>query len=288
MTNSPQSHSAPSGNEESLQTLIRAIQLSAGQFSLILARCNFRALRERMIQQLRERCPVQIQTMMLPEGAVQLFTAINANFGNAPPPALMVFGLETVNELNPVLTSANQVREEFRNRFAFPLVLWVNDNILQKLIRLAPDLKSWSTTIEFRMEPDELTQLIHQTTDEVFAKVLDSRENVFLDNAALDLKGGSPHRLELQAACKQLKALGISLETNLEASLEFVLGRVADNSKADSREHYEQSLALWRQAVALETNEPTTLPHKSKIQNPKSKIPSALWACAFLPGPVVA
>ena len=273
MTDSPPSHSVLSANEESLQTLVRAIQLSTGQFSLILARCNYRSLRERMMQQLRELSPVPIQTMTLPEGAVQLFTAIKAEVGNNLPSALMVFGLEAVNDLDTVLTSANQVREEFRNRFAFSLVLWINDDILQKLIRLAPDLKSWSTTIEFLIATDELTQLIQQTADDVFAKVLDSRENVFLDNAALDLKGGSPHRLELQAAYKQLKTLGTPLEADLEASLEFVLGRVADNSKTDSREHYERSLALWRQTIELETNEtttPTTNP-KSKIQNPKSQ-----------------
>ena len=273
MTDSPPSHSVLSANEESLQTLVRAIQLSTGQFSLILARCNYRSLRERMMQQLRELSPVPIQTMTLPEGAVQLFTAIKAEVGNNLPSALMVFGLEAINDLDTVLTSANQVREEFRNIFAFPLVLWINDDILQKLIRLAPDLKSWSTTIEFLIATDELTQLIQQTADDVFAKVLDSRENVFLDNAALDLKGGSPHRLELQAAYKQLKTLGTPLEADLEASLEFVLGRVADNSKTDSREHYERSLALWRQTIELETNEtttPTTNP-KSKIQNPKSQ-----------------
>ena len=272
MTDSLPSHSVAE-NEASLQTLVRAIQLSTGQFSLILARCNYRSLQASMMQQLRQLCPVEVQAMTLSVSTTQLFTAIKIDFEHDPPSALMVFGLEAVNDLDTVLTAANQVREEFRNRFAFPLVLWVNDDILQKLIRLAPDLKSWSTTIEFHLAPDELTQLIQQTTDDVFAKVLDSRENVFLDNAALDFKGGSPHRLELQAAYRELKTLGAPLGTDLAASLEFVLGRVADNSKAASREHYERSLALWRQTIALETNEtttPTPTNPKSKIQNPKS------------------
>jgi len=61
----------------------------------------------------------------------------------------MVFGLESVKDINTVLTSANQVREEFRKNFPFPILLWINDQVLQKLIRLATDLENWATIIEF-------------------------------------------------------------------------------------------------------------------------------------------
>ncbi|MEQ9552298.1 MAG: hypothetical protein RIM23_22130 [Coleofasciculus sp. G3-WIS-01] len=43
-------------NERSLNTLARAIQLSRGQFCLILARCNYACCQERMAQQLQQRC----------------------------------------------------------------------------------------------------------------------------------------------------------------------------------------------------------------------------------------
>jgi hypothetical protein len=36
------------------------------------------------------------------------------------------------------------VRNEFPKQFQFPLVLWINDEVLQKLIRLAPDFKNWA------------------------------------------------------------------------------------------------------------------------------------------------
>jgi hypothetical protein len=38
------------------------------------------------------------------------------------------------------------MRDEFRKQFQFPLVLWVNDEILRKLLLLAPDLKDWAAT----------------------------------------------------------------------------------------------------------------------------------------------
>ncbi|WP_044260876.1 hypothetical protein, partial [Richelia intracellularis] len=40
-------------NQRSLQRLIRAINLSKGQFALILVRCNYQQLRQRMLDNLR-------------------------------------------------------------------------------------------------------------------------------------------------------------------------------------------------------------------------------------------
>ncbi len=37
----------------------------------------------------------------------------------------MVFGLESVGNLDELWSATNQVREEFRKNFPFPLVLWV-------------------------------------------------------------------------------------------------------------------------------------------------------------------
>jgi WD40 repeat protein/tetratricopeptide (TPR) repeat protein len=158
----------------------------------------------------------------------------------------MIVGLESLLEIDTVLTATNQIREEFR-KFNFPLVLWVTDAILYKLIRLIPDFHSWATTVEFQMTVDELIQFLRQTVDEVFAKVLNSRDNVFLDNAALDIENGSPRCAEIKSACEELQHRGVTLDPELEAGLEFILGRVADNSDVGSRKHYEQSLALWKQ-----------------------------------------
>lgn len=97
------------------------------------------------------------------------------------------------------------------------------------------------------MTVDELIQFMRQTIDEVFAKVLNARENVFLDNAALDLDRGSPRCAELRSAREELQHQGVRLDSDLEAGLEFILGRIADNSDVVSRHHYEQSLALWQQ-----------------------------------------
>ncbi len=57
-------------NEDSLKSLIRGITRFQGEFSLILAVCNYRTLREQIVQQLREQCPVEVRELAL-EPSVQ-------------------------------------------------------------------------------------------------------------------------------------------------------------------------------------------------------------------------
>jgi hypothetical protein len=131
-------------NKRSLRKLERAITLSQGQFSLILVCCNCPSLRLRVVNRLPEFSSVQIQELTLHPSVNTLFTTILTAMEEPPPPALMVFGLESVVAIDQVLIATNLVRDEFRKQFPFPLVLCVNDEILQKLIRLAPDFRSWA------------------------------------------------------------------------------------------------------------------------------------------------
>ncbi len=138
------------GNERSLKTLARAIAHSRGEFSLILARCPGRRLQALMEQQLRERCELAIQKLVLKPEATTLLFNIQAEIGAEPPEALMVLGLESVAELDELLRHSNRVRDQFRD-LSFPLVLWVTEAVLQKMIWLAPDFKSFATrSIQFQ------------------------------------------------------------------------------------------------------------------------------------------
>jgi hypothetical protein len=230
-------------NDESLRMLARSLTLSQGQFSLILARCNYRSLRQRLMEQLRERCPVDFRERVLDPSAKTIETTIQEELRDEPPPAVIISGLESVRDLDSVLLATNQARDEFRKNFPFPLVLWGTDEVLRRLIRVAPDFESWAATpIEFEIATDELIHFIQETADEVFAKVLDAGAGIFLDNAALNLGTGSPLRAELESARHELQSRGVKLDPELEASLEFVLGRDADGSVEQSRQHYERSL----------------------------------------------
>ncbi|MEG4963455.1 MULTISPECIES: WD40 domain-containing protein [unclassified Microcoleus] len=162
-------------NERSLKTLVRSITMSQQQFSLILVRCNYQQLRQQIAQRLREVSPVPIQDFVLPASVKTLYTTLLAStfqegfspVGSAS--ALMVFGLETVVAIDELMASTNQVRDEFRKNFSCPVILWVTDDIVTKMIRLAPDFKSWAAaTIKFEMAVDELINFLAGRADTIF------------------------------------------------------------------------------------------------------------------------
>ena len=234
-------------NEESLKTLIRAIRLSQGGFSPILVRCNYARLRERVVQELREKCPIKIHELVLDTSVKTLFTTIEKALNGEQPQALMVLGLELVDALDRVIVATNQVREEFRKTFPFPLVLWVNDRILRKFIRLAPDFESWTTLIEFAIATDELVELIRDKVEQIFSDRLIVPRWIC---SAIHLDDCS----ELETACQELQRRGADLEPELEASLEFVRG-LDDYVKTQldaALEHYQKSLAFWQECNQLE------------------------------------
>ncbi|MGJ5628124.1 nSTAND1 domain-containing NTPase [Nostoc sp. CALU 1950] len=226
-------------NVRSLHTLVRAISLSHGEFSLILLRCNYAALCQRVVQRLHQLSPVRIREITLPASVKMLYINIREQLGDEQPPRLMIFGLESVKDIDKVLTSANQVREEFRKNFPFPILLWVNDSVLQKFIRLAADLENWATIIEFENPTDELVNFLQQKSYEIFAG---------------NITPNSQMCRELETARQDLQNRGEVLEATLQASLEFVLG-LNDylHDQIDSAlAHYQQSLGFWQQSNYLE------------------------------------
>jgi hypothetical protein len=143
MTNHSDSEDFVASNKRSLRRLERAIAMSQGQFSLILVCSNHSGLRRKVVTRLQEISSVQIQELTLHPSVNTLFTTILTAI-EEPPPALIVFGLDSIPAIDQVLSATNLVRNEFPKQFQFPLVLWINDEVLQKLIRLAPDFKNWA------------------------------------------------------------------------------------------------------------------------------------------------
>jgi hypothetical protein len=140
-------------NQRSLRTLVRAIAYSEGQFSIILAACNDTNQRQQIVSQVKQLYPVEIQELQLAPQDISIYSKVASLLEHSQPQALMVFGLETAINIDRLLMATNIVRDEFRKHCSFPLILWVNDEIKQKLIRLAPDYKNWAgVPIQFEAE----------------------------------------------------------------------------------------------------------------------------------------
>ncbi|MFN6539489.1 MAG: eIF2A-related protein [Nostoc sp. EkiNYC01] len=253
-------------NERALRSLGRAIALSNGQFSLVLVSCNYRVLQEEMLQRLEEVSSglYHIQKVVLPHNARSLYTTIHLQLvtRDRPPSALMILGLESVDELDDFLRSINHIRDEFRKRHPFPIIVWMNDEVLQKVVRLAPDFASWAATpIEFEMTTRSLLQFLQQETDALFARVLPKntaqpQAPKFTENYST-LEQVWEHNYELHFAIRELQNRGITLEPELHASLEFVFG--LDNYVSDrinlALNHFQKSLQVWQKLVETEKAE---------------------------------
>ncbi|MGB3761517.1 MAG: hypothetical protein WBA07_34915 [Rivularia sp. (in: cyanobacteria)] len=142
-----------------VQRLARAIALSDGEFSLLLACCNSANKQEEILSVLKEFSTVNIRKVILSSKAETLYTNIVSVLGSSQPDALVVRGLESVEAINQLIISTNLMRDEFGKQFKFPLVLFVNEDILRKLVRLAPDLKDWAAST-FRFQNSSQRELL--------------------------------------------------------------------------------------------------------------------------------
>ncbi len=232
-------------NQRALNVLLQSITLSADEFTLLLPICNYGALQKRLIDQLQTQAPEGVQILALPQRVDSLYSLLQNAIAPGHPTALMIVGLDQVQDIDAVLAATNLVREEFRKHFRFPVWIWINDQVQQKLIRQAPDIESWATPIPFHSEPDLLQESLRQIVDRLYEQVrlgndLTVAEETVNENLRL--------QQELEAAIADLHARQIDLDPELEANIAFARGQLAlgaEGIDAIVRERYEQSLQLW-------------------------------------------
>ncbi|MEG4105088.1 nSTAND1 domain-containing NTPase, partial [Microcoleus sp. S13_C5] len=237
MINSNLAEDIASENERSLSTLVRTIARFQRKFSLTIVRCNYASLRSAMLEKLRDRSTVEYQELALEPATKTLYQTILNAVQEQPPKALIVVGIESVVAIDDLLAGANRARDQFKQDFAFPLILWVTDTVLSKFSRSANDLKSWAPPpIQFTMPPDDLMNLLQHQASQAFADV----ENFKLDDCEVE---SLKHDL-----------LNAALDQELQASWQFIRGLVEfkTNQIDSSLEHYQQSLTFWQQNHQLE------------------------------------
>lgn len=246
-------------NKRSLKILARALTLAMGQFSLILVRCNYAAVQQKVLQQLKD----YLEKEDTRRGNYY-FQRINLNrlVGSAPinslydcikqggsygPSALIISGFESVHDLESLLKSTNQLREELKQNFSLPMVLWLSDEVMQKLVRFAPDFKSWAAcSIKFEINTADLINILSTPATELFARFLNPNQNLGLSVTS--------NCQELKAAVRDCHKREIRLETATIAGVEFALGVEANsNEQLDvALKHYQNSAGLWQQVCSQE------------------------------------
>jgi len=258
-------------NKNALNNLRRAVVLGQGQFSLILARANYQHLQRVLIDELREHTRLRVVT--LPPVATQLRDAILAQL---PSPqsreedrVLMVTGLEDIRsaeQLKALLRAANLGRDELPKTFDTPVVLWVNDEILQQLNRFAPDLKSFAATpLRFEYPMNALMAVLERQAESTFQAILtgDTRELFGDVSAGEEIENGAGARVRrcylrskeipfaLSLLERKAETQSEEISNDLVADLLFLQGRNLhqQGDVEQTRSCYESSLMHWQQAA---------------------------------------
>jgi WD40 repeat protein len=217
--------------EAILIRLLRAIALSEGEFALLLARCNSREVRDRLIAELRSHlnAGLYVWDATPATGVVNLVDILE----DAPEgtQAACVTGLEGSPHLNDILAIANNAREEFRKRLAFPVVVWVTDEVEGKLRRRSSDLASWAAPpFVFAMDRLELQGIL-------------DRETAAVVDWAFSREGRRGKGAELERVWQEWQGTGEAVLPELEARVALAFGIEAGSTDA-ARVSLERCLAL--------------------------------------------
>ncbi|PZO40016.1 MAG: hypothetical protein DCF19_12555 [Pseudanabaena frigida] len=242
-------------NEDLLQELSMTLDMYEGEFKLLLARCNYQDLRDRLIIRLKEIHPQPIHEIRLPRSQKDLYNYIIAQVPSETPAALSIVGLDELDDLQAALLDLNINREMFRDRCAYPIVWWISDAVHKRIIRIAPDFESWTTTLDFEIATDELLTSLDDGSEALFSHVLAPSEVPFFKKLGQIHRLGSILCSELETALKDLGDRGLNLEPKLQANLNFIRGLDTlppNNSPEKALQYLQTSFDYWQQIGDLE------------------------------------
>ncbi|WP_448570388.1 nSTAND1 domain-containing NTPase, partial [Trichothermofontia sp.] len=230
-TPDPLSLCASPENQEALAEIQALVELAQGEFSLVLARCNYARLRDCLIEQLQQEIP-NLRLIHLEPTTQQVYATLRDSLTETlhdrhsldQPTAVLITGLEQLTDREAAVKGMNQVREEFRKTFSLPLIFWVTDDVLKQFIRIAPDFESWVSTVEFTLPTPVLIQSLTDGAEALFAAALAENAATFAENLAAVAQLGILRRDEVDAALHELDRRGVSLSSREQASVDLIRG----------------------------------------------------------------
>ena len=244
-----------SENEAVLQELSMTLDLYEGEFKLLLVRCNYRDLRDRLITRLKEIHPQPIFEIKLPRSQKALYNHIISQVQSEPPAVLSIVGMDELDDLQAALLDLNINREMFRNHCPYPIVWWISDAVHKRIIKVAPDFESWTTTLEFPIDTDELLTSLHDGSEALFSHVLAPSEVPFFKKLSEIHQLGSIQCSELEIALKDLGDRGLNIEPKLQANLNFIRGLDTlppNNSPVKALQYLQASFDYWQEIQDIE------------------------------------
>jgi WD40 repeat protein len=236
-------------NEKSLRQLAQAIALSRGQFKLILVRCNYRSLSAHWSQRLEAETQRQHQfsllTAHLPVETQNLAQVIERAMDGETAEGIQLRGMTQLADLRGFLAKANQMRDQLRHQFAFPIVLWLDETGLREMLEVANDLESWTTSKRFLPSAEDIQANLELNVQQFLSRLQGGSDRQWLGG---DCLLGENQQREIEQACQQLAQLGEPLSADLAADLALIQGRHALEAGEwdQAAAHFKQSQSHWQ------------------------------------------
>ncbi|TVQ20275.1 MAG: tetratricopeptide repeat protein, partial [Leptolyngbya sp. DLM2.Bin15] len=248
-----------------LDELADVLDLGRGQFSLHLVRCRYDHLRSQLADALCHRCQqtydFTLDRLTLAPSAQNLYTSIQDHLhphgSDRPPDGLMVLGLEQVTDLAAVLGATESVREEFRNHFPFPLILWLDDAAYVQVTRNAPNFASWSAgTLHLEIMCSALREALHQAADHIYTTLVTPAPGSLPAMLRRLNPIGVLRPGELRLALGEAETQGLTLAAEAQAALNWAIAlNLADHHPQDldrPGQYFQRSVDYWTSQEPLE------------------------------------
>ncbi|NEO84726.1 MAG: hypothetical protein F6J87_10795 [Spirulina sp. SIO3F2] len=137
-------------HQEAFTTLQTAIEWAESEtFTLLFACCDDRALRPELTQQFQTQTQFKVREIYLEPDVWLAYETLKRELGNEHPQVLFVDGLDTAKDVIAALRDWNAARNSFMRDFRFPVVIWLDRPVQRQLLRVAKDLESWGTYVDF-------------------------------------------------------------------------------------------------------------------------------------------
>lgn len=126
-----------------LNAIDKAIALSVDEFSLCIAVYDSKEKRDEGIQKLSQK--YDLIEIELEQSTLKIMPRILEEIENisSPKSAIFVTGIEGIN-VETVFRNANENRESFY-KLKTPVVMWCDSATFNRIIRVAPELRSWAS-----------------------------------------------------------------------------------------------------------------------------------------------
>ncbi|MCP4345291.1 MAG: PQQ-binding-like beta-propeller repeat protein, partial [Desulfobacterales bacterium] len=230
--------------KQGISDLLWEMEASEGEFSLVFAVCNYADLRNRVIKELQEQCGGPVPEVPLSGSWRDFFDEIPLVTSGKSLAGIMVTGLESSFQPEHLLISANQLREEFRKNLSFSMILWINDELSARLIRIAPDIESWGTIVRFDFPDDEFPAFFRQCADKHFQEIITN----------ISHREMADETSELKILLRDFSARNPEPDLEILADKYFIQGITdrAEGENTRARDNFQESLLVCKKAGDIE------------------------------------